>query len=138
MAVQTALPYIQTGLYKSLTAHKPLMDRITGVYDAVAEDQVYPYVTLGEQNPSPFDTKTSTGEEIQWVLHCWSDYNGKKEAYEILNLMMQAFSQQPLSIGGGFSVVRFEKNESNHAQVITDIDGQTRHGILRVRIWVIQ
>lgn len=136
--MQTALPYIQAGFYQVLTSHQPLMDAIEGVFDGVPSEQAFPYVTLGEQTPNPFDTKTSTGEEIVWTLHCWSRYPGRAEAYRILNLMMEAFSSVSLSLGGGFYVVRFERNQSNHATVIEDIDGQTRHGILRVRLWINQ
>ncbi len=69
------------------------------------------------------------------VLHCWSTYQGKAEAYEILNLIHKAFTVNPIRIGGGFSVYSFNAEQM---QVITDIDGETRHGILRVRFVIFQ
>lgn len=131
--MRTALRALHQGLYNSLTQHQPLMDKITAVLDDVQEGQAFPYATVGEPTVSPFDTKTSTGEEIVWVLHCWSQYQGKAEAYDILNLMNEAFMQQPLSLDDGFFIADFRRDQM---QVITDIDNETRHGILRVRVWV--
>ena len=130
--MQTALPNVQIAFYQALTAHTPLMNKITGVLDDVKADQPFPYVTLGEPVSTPWDSKTSVGENITWVLHCWSQYEGKREAYEILNLMHEAFTTQSLSVSG-FSVSDFRREQQ---QVITDIDGLTRHGILNVRLWL--
>ncbi|MFD2704238.1 DUF3168 domain-containing protein [Salibacterium lacus] len=136
--MKTALWEVQTAFYSALTAHQPLMDKVVGVYDTAPESPEYPYVTIGEPTVSPFDNKVTNGENIVWVLHCWSQYNGKKEAMEILNLMNEAFTEQPLQIGGGFFVQDFKRDSGNALRVITDVDGQTRHGILRVRLYVTQ
>lgn len=133
--MRTALEELQRGLFRSLTSHQPLMDKVSGIKDGVEEGQPFPYCTIGEPVVTPTQTKTSTREEIVWVLHCWSQYPGKKEAIEILNLMNQAFTAQPLQLGGGFYVFDFRPNGM---RVITDVDGVTRHGILRVRVIIYQ
>lgn len=133
--METAMLEVQKALYRSLANYTPLMDKIEAVLDDTEPDQAFPYVTIGEPVTDFISTKTSIREEVTWVLHCWSSYQGKKEAYEILNLMHAAFTNQPLSLGGGFSVSSFKPEQM---QVITDIDGETRHGILRVSFVIFQ
>ena len=110
------------------------MPRITGVYDHVSEDAEFPYVTIGEQTERAFDTKTSVGENRTIILHCWSQYSGKKEAYEINDLMLQALTKSPLSLEGGFTMVKFEREPGS--TVFQDIDGKTYHGVLKVRFYI--
>ena len=71
-------PVVQAALFKRLSTDEELNGRVTGVFDAVPKDQQKPYVTMGDDDVSPFKTKTSSGEEINVVLHCWSGYNGKR------------------------------------------------------------
>ncbi|ASF27847.1 tail protein [Bacillus amyloliquefaciens] len=130
--MRSALWPLQAALFKRLSTDEELNGRVTGVFDAVPKDQQKPYVTMGDDDVSPFKTKTSSGEEINVVLHCWSGYNGKKEAIEILSLMLQALTSRPLTVEG-FSLCR---SEMRSMQVITDIDGYTRHGILRMRFTI--
>lgn len=133
--MRTALFEIQKAIYTSLSSHTPLMDKVKGVLDDTDADQAFPYVVIGEPSSVPAYTKTTTREEIAWTLHCWSQYQGKKEAYEILSLMNEAFTKQPLRLGGGFSMSSFRAEQM---QVFTDIDGETRHGVLRVRFVIYQ
>lgn len=133
--MRTALLELQKAIYTSLSSHTPLTDKVQGILDDTDADQLFPYVVIGEPSSVPAYTKTSTREEIAWTLHCWSQYQGKRESFEILSLMNEAFTQQPLSLDGGFSVSSFQAEQM---QVFTDIDGETRHGILRVRFIVHQ
>lgn len=106
------------------------MGRITTVLDSVEKDTPYPYVTIGEPQATPFETKTSFGEQVVVVLHCWSQYDGKKEAYEILNFMLRALTKSPLMIEGDFTLFGMKLEQMT---VINDIDDVTKHGIMRVR-----
>lgn len=131
--LKTALWPLQQAIFQRLSNDTALMQKVKGVFDAVEEGQLFPYVTIGEPNMTPFETKSSYGENVPWVLHCWSRYRGKKEAYEILNLMIQALTKESWNVDG-FNLLQF-KIEPN-MQVIEDIDGQTYHGILRVRFFI--
>lgn len=131
--LKTALWPLQQAIFQRLSNDTALMQKVKGVFDAVEEGQLFPYVTIGEPNMTPFETKSSYGENVPWVLHCWSQYRGKKEAYEILNLMIQALTKESWNVEG-FNLLQF-KIEPN-MQVIEDIDGQTYHGILRVRFFI--
>lgn len=131
--IKTSLWPLQQALYKRLSEDTALMQRITGVYDSVSSDAVFPYVTIGEPNVSPFETKLSYGENIPWVLHCWSQYPGKKESYEILNLMLQALTKTPFTVDG-FKVFKF--NIEPNMTVLEDIVKGQYHGIMRVRFHI--
>ncbi|MGG3624397.1 DUF3168 domain-containing protein [Bacillus gobiensis] len=132
--MKTALFELQKALFQRFTNDTALSSKVDGrIYDAVPENTPYPYVSIGEPTNNPFDTKSSLGENIILSVHCWSSYNGKKEAYEILNLILQSLSGPPLQIGGGFKLQDFRREQMN---VIIDIDGKTKHGILELRFYI--
>lgn len=132
--MQTALMELHKSLYAGLTSHQPLMDKVSGVLDDVSEGQTFPYITIGDPTSNPWDTKNTIGENITFVLHTWSRYQGKAESYIIMNLIHEALSR-PLSIEGGFYVFKFERESQN---VFTDVDGETRHGVMNFRAYVNQ
>lgn len=131
--IKTALEPLHTAFYKQLSEDVALKSKVTGVYDYVDENTKFPYVTIGDPTVTPFPTKTSHGEEVLVNLHVYSKYKGKGEAFGILNLMVQAATKSDLQLEGGFSVFRMELEGIN---VITDIDGKTKHGIARFKVWV--
>ena len=131
--IQTALEPLHTAFYNQLSEDAALTSKVTGVYDYVDENTKFPYVTIGDPTVSPFPTKTSHGEEVLVNLHVFSKYKGKTEAFEILNLMVRAATKEDLQLEGGFTVIRMELEGMN---VITDIDGKTKHGIARFKVWV--
>lgn len=132
--IETALWPLQQALFKRLFEDADLSSKITGVYDKVTSNTPFPYVTIGEPNPSPFETKTSYGEDIPWVLHCYSTYNGKKETYEVLNLMLRAMTKEKWIIEG-FTVTDF-KIEPNMQVLDPAEEGMPYQGILRVRFHI--
>lgn len=129
---QTALWPLQVSLFQRLTNDSKVMSLVEGVFDAVPDNQAYPYIVIGEPVSDPWDTKTTTGEQIGIVIHVWSRYSGKKEAYDILNTCLQATSNR-LTIEGGFSI---GLQERTNLTVFDDIDGITRHGVLRLRFTI--
>jgi hypothetical protein len=131
--IETGLWELHKAIYVRLSQDAELNNLVSGVYDKVGEDTLYPYVTVGEPTVTPQETKTSYIENIPWVLHAFSQYSGKKQSYDILNAMVKALTRKPWDIPG-FTVHNF-KIEPN-MQVITDIDGQTYHSILRVRFFI--
>ncbi|WP_144700202.1 DUF3168 domain-containing protein [Fictibacillus phosphorivorans] len=128
--MKTAILSLQTAIYNRLSNDAQLAAKITGVYDAVDENTVFPYVTVGNGDTvNNWSTSTWYGEELTHTLHVWSRYKGKKEAVEIMNLIINALSQ-PLSIDGGFLV---EFTQLEFMEVLSDPDDITRHGVMRYR-----
>lgn len=129
MAIQSALWALQQAVFRRLSEDPKIIETTTGVFDAVEEDLVYPYITFGEPLAVPYSTKNTHIEEIALTIHVWSVYEGKKEAYDILNHTLQAIGKG-LSIEGPFSMQRIQKPELN---VIGDVDPKIKHGIARFK-----
>lgn len=132
--MRTSLFSLQKGLYSRLSNDTNIKGKVTGVFDAIPDDQPYPYIALGEDTVNEWSTKLEFGEEVTHTLHVWSQYSGKKEAKEIMNLVLQSLTQ-PLSIDDGFFV---EFSKLDYMEVIDDPDGITRHGIIRLRFKISQ
>ena len=118
-----------------LVLHKAIRDRIistTGrdVYDDFPENMSMPYIIVGEIEGRDWSDKFVPGQEIVASIHVWSKYPGKKEVAEIMDEILQALSLEPLSLGEAFRAVCQSLDLS---EIIVDIDGITRHGILKFR-----
>jgi len=118
-----------------LVLHKAIRDRIisaTGrdVYDDFPENVSMPYIIAGEIEGRDWSDKFVPGQEIVASIHVWSKYPGKKEVAEIMDEILQALSLEPLSLGEAFMAVCQSLDLS---EIIVDIDGITRHGILKFR-----
>ena len=127
----TALFELQTAIYERLSTDTALSALVTGVFDAVPEDQPYPYVVIGEPSVLPFESKNTFGEQIDLVIHAWSEYAGKKEAYDMLSACQKALAYR-LNVTG----FRIEKVERKGINVFDDIDPRLRHGVLRMRFFI--
>lgn len=126
MTLETALWPLQKAVYQRLSSDL-VPAKVTGVHDVVKAEHVHPYITIGEPSLLPLETKNTYSEEMSLVVHVWSIYDGKKEAYDILNAVFQAIGKG-LSIEGPFTLQKVTKPRMN---VIDDADPQVKHGIAR-------
>ena len=94
------------------------------VYDGAAQDATLPYVDVGEAEIYDWSTKTEGGSDHRIMMHVWSNYEGKKEAYDIIEQIRSTLHEAGLSVTGHTLVIlRYES-----ADVFRDIDGKTWHG----------
>lgn len=98
------------------------------VYDKVPDGAAMPYVTLGEDTAVDWSTKLEAGQEVTHTLHVWSDYNGMKEAKQIMDTIIQALTSTPLQVEGFFVVMA----RLDMVETMRD-PGGSRHGIVRFR-----
>jgi hypothetical protein len=131
--MRTSLLDLQASLYARMASHTPLVSKISGIYDEVSEGTPYPYVTIGNPTVNDWGSYTTEGEDITFTLHVWSDYNGKKEVYEIFDLMLEVLTA-PLSLDDGFSM-EFQRRE--FMEVLEDNVTNARHGVMRLRFRII-
>ena len=136
MTVPAGIPFpmlpVQTALYGLLTGDTELTSLITGVYDFVPEDAVYPYVVLGEAVETPDNRHSGRGWQTVQTLHVWSQYRGHAEALAIGARIFVLLDHQPLTIPGYHHVAtRYE-----FGQTLTDPEppGDIRHLVLRYRV----
>jgi len=121
-----------------LTLHKAIRDRIisaTGreVYDDFPENVPMPHIIAGEIDGRDWSDKFQPGQEVAATIHIWSSYPGKKEAAQIMDEVLQALTSSELSLDTDFRAVY---SGLDMAEIIIDIDGITRHGILKFRFLI--
>lgn len=144
----TGLPNaIQIAVYDALTASADLAALLAehvdrpgepAVYDDVPQvadtgrDDVFPFVTLGDDTINDWSTDTTSGGEATITLHVWSRANGRRECKQIQGAIYDALHRQELAtpdhtfIGCDFDM----------AETLLDPDGQTRHGPIRFRLFL--
>lgn len=125
--IKTSLLPLQIALFTRLkeTGYK--------VFDYVEHSTEYPYLVVGTPETKEFVTKTNFGEEVIFTIHAWSNYKGKKECYEMLDSALKTISKKHLELNEEFKVF---KTEMLTLTVIDDIDGRTKHGILRLKFYI--
>lgn len=130
--MKSPLGPLQAAIYQRLTASADLMAKVKGVFDAVPDNQAFPYVTLGEDTDIEWSSRPGAmdGHEVTHTLHIWSRYKGFAEAKQIGDLVTQAITSAPLALSGGFRAV---STGLDMVQYIRDQDGVTRHGVIRFR-----
>ena len=124
---ETALWALQSAVYTRLSNDAELMQVVTGIHDAVAEDLIFPYVTIGSPTALNIETRSSFSEEIAVTIHCWSIYDGKRQVFDILNAIHRAIGKG-LSFDGSFSLLKVSRPD---LQVIDDLDPRIKHGMAR-------
>lgn len=126
--MKSALWPLQISIFQRLKKDTALQARAQ-VYDSVPEGAEFPYCTVGEDTVIPNDSKTYDGEEITHTLHVWSAYNGKKEVKEIMSLVLDAITKEPLDVSGFF----MEFSRLDFMQVFEADGTPLKHGVIRLR-----
>ncbi len=101
------------------------------VYDAVPDNEPYPYVVIGNATQNEWDTDADIGYEITLQVHAWSDYRGMDELKTLQAAIHGALHRAELSVTG-YNVITAEVEQS---QSMLDGDGVTRHGVQQLRIF---
>lgn len=128
-----------------IEAQQLIYDTLSGSITATVFDDVpdqppgmpadsFPYVVIGYDDLSPFDTDDQTGAEVSVELHVWSTYEGKTEVKQIFAEIYGLLHRQSLSIGGA-TVVDCLHTFSTIPEV-----GATKyvHGITRYRLTIME
>ena len=124
---KTALWPLQVSIFQRLKNDTNVTKKAS-VHDSVSANTPMPYITIGEDNSVPYDTKTSYGEEIDHMIYVYSSYSGKKEVKEIMNAILESISSKPLEIEGGF-FVEFDNIEMME---VTEVNGSpVKRGVMR-------
>lgn len=123
---------IQRAVYGVLSPDPVLATQYSAaVYDDVPENAAFPYITLGEWTETD-DPKTldSIGRESTFTVHIWSRARGMAEVQNIAGRIIQILEHQPLSLG----IWRWEATNYADFRTLRDMDGISRHGVLRFRV----
>lgn len=122
---------IQQGLFNKLTASVSLMTKVSNrIYDDVPESDTYPYIYIGQHTADRFNTFDRQGKNVVFNINIFSQYQGNKEALEILDLVIDALDYQTLTITNQTLVYcRFEQHS-----MLAYPDGRTKQCIANFRV----
>jgi hypothetical protein len=118
-----------------LILHKAQYDRLKSatsyrIFDNLPEQAEFPYIVMGGVSGRDWSDKFGPGQEVFSTVHIWSQYPGRKEAAEMQDAVLRALTSSPLALGPDFHAVFVALDMS---EMIIDIDGTTRHGIVRMK-----
>ena len=120
------LSQIQSALWQALTAALTPVK----VLDGAGPDELFPYCTIGELQALPDDTLADTGTTVTWSVHFWSRQPGMQEIETLMDKAKTALHYQQLPVTG----FQWVQTVWEWAQTLRDIDGVTRHGVMRFRV----
>lgn len=116
---------IKKGIYDVLIADITLMGLVTGVFDKVPKTQEYPYIELGQGIETKFNTFDRQGRNAQIFVNIYSQYEGFKEALEILDRVVELLDYTSISLTiHDLVYIRYESGETN---LIVKDEGDTKH-----------
>lgn len=129
---------LQQSVYQLLTSSAPLVKAVKGIYDQPPQEAlednpiaaVFPYIIVGDDKASPWDTDTEQGFEAVITLHIWTRYAGRTENKKIQNLLYNLLHRKTLPVPGYATLPsKFLGNE-----ILLDADGLSQHGIMHFQI----
>jgi hypothetical protein len=135
---------LQAGIYSRLTGYSALTAALgqdaqgrEKVYDHVPQGVTAPFVVIGEDTLSDWDTKSKAGWEATVTIHVWDfEKAGRKSVKTLLGHIHDALHQQEANITvSGFSLVQIRREFQQTIQE-TAVEGQNDHyyhGIARYR-----
>lgn len=125
---------VQSAVYTALTSNSTLTSAVTGVYDYVAENTLFPYVVIGEFLSQTQDDKNIDGMSSYVTIHTFDQSHGKKKTHQLISYIHDTLHNQTISISGqsfiecrwdGLSTVMQENTDNNVLY----------HGVIRFRIY---
>ena len=113
-----------------LITQKKIYEALNGViscpvYDNAPQGATFPYVTIGEANLTDNDTDNTQNVYISYVIHVWSQADGRKEIKTIMGQIYSALHLTKFSESG----YSFTENYFLSSDSFVETDGKTRHGV---------
>ena len=99
------------------------------VFDAVPRDAAFPYIVVGEDGESNWDTATEAGSEHSLAIHVWSRGGGRKEIKLAAGAVRDCLDGASLALTGHTLIdLRFLS-----AVFVRESDGETFRAVVRFR-----
>ncbi len=122
---------LQAEIFSILSANTQLSALIGAgrIYDDVPPGKKPPYVTFGKSLHADWSTDTETGMEHEIELHAWSQGNGRKEIFNIQQIIHTALQ----NLGGAMTDHHLVNFTLEHSQVEMRDKHRAFRGISRFR-----
>ena len=123
---------LQQAVFATLTmsdAIKSVAGDPPRVFDAIPREAAFPYIVVGEDGETNWDTATEAGSEHSLAIHVWSRAGGRKEIKLAAEAVRDALHGAQLSLDGHTLVdLRFVAAEFSREN-----DGETFRATVRFR-----
>jgi len=121
----------QTAIYTRLSRETPLTKIVKrGIYSDAPKGAKFPYVVIGDDVLTDFDTSTENGAECDATIHTWS--HRLKEVKEVQAKIRNALHNKTLE----YQNYNFEFCFWTQSQSFQDDDGEVFHGVCNYRIFI--
>ncbi len=122
---------LQRAAYQALMADITLSALLGGerLYDHVPQTSAFPYAVVDQMRINDWSTGTERGSEHVLMLHIWSRYDGKREAYEIADAIRNVLDDAELTLDDN----RLINLTHQYSDLKRDEDGETYHAVMRFR-----
>jgi hypothetical protein len=131
---------LQKAIYSKLTGDATVSGLVTDVYADVQQpldagsDAAFPFITIGQDNLSSWDSKTFFGTEAVCQIDIWSRSNNFVQAKEIGSAIVNALHHQSLTIADASHVMTVQES----SVYSKDPDGHTKRGMLMFRVYFVR
>ena len=99
------------------------------LYDDVPQTVPFPYVVIEQMRVNDWSTSTERGSEHILMLHIWSRYKGKREAFEIADAVREALDDAELTLDDN----RLISLMHQYSDLRRGDDRKSWHGVMRFR-----
>jgi hypothetical protein len=132
------LAALQSALYTRLTTDAALVAALSAGWGAPAvfsdvpevtdpeNNALFPYVTMGSEVATPFDTKSLNGAQVSVQIDVWSRSQSYLPVKQISQIIYARLHKQPLTISGAHHIETI--CDSNTTSL--DSDGKTRRALM--------
>lgn len=117
--------------YIGAPGNPAIYDRVPQSSDTGDSDE-FPYIVIGEDNPSDWSTDTSSGFEVTTTIHTWSRTGGRRETKQVMGAIYNALHRAELTTPDH----EFIGCEFDNSSIVMDPDMITHHGVSEFRITV--
>ena len=123
---------LQQAVFATLSVNDGIKDLVGDpprLFDAVPRSSAFPYIVVGEDAESNWDTATETGSEHSLAVHIWSRAGGRKEIKLAAEAVRDALHGAALALDGHTLIdLRFLS-----AAFVRESDGETFRAVVRFR-----
>jgi hypothetical protein len=104
------------------------------IFDSVPQDQPAPYVTVGEAIVTDYSADVTTGFNMLFTVHTWTDYFGLVECKNIQAEIYGRLNRCVLNVAG-YNCLGCDFESSD---IMDDPNGITKHGVQQFRVLMVK
>lgn len=95
---------LQKAVYETLSNDVNITNIVTGVYDFVPDNTLYPYITLKLDEISNWDIISQNGFEVVLTIDVFCKDNANKSCLQIFDLVHNALHDASIALDGSYEL----------------------------------